>query len=160
MSTARRQQLGGFHVFDHAATGLACSLPATSMRQREAELRKLLASATRIYESEEGIIGEFSGTDEMAQALLDAVLFERRCCAPLTYALIFAPDHTNVALKIQAAPQYRAIIKAWLASEGRNVASPLPLGTSGRFRRIAGQFWATLLWLRGAMRCRCGISCL
>ena len=98
---------------------------------------------------------EYSAKYESARTLLDVVLFERQCCAPLTYTLVFAPDHTKVSLNIQGAPQYRAAIKAWLASEGRNVVSPSPLGTSFSFRHIVGQLWTTWVQSRGA-RCRCG----
>jgi hypothetical protein len=70
---------------------VACTLTAEERSTRPDVVRPLLSSAEEICELEDGYAFRFAAATETAAALLDLALFERRCCAFLTFELIFEP---------------------------------------------------------------------
>jgi hypothetical protein len=98
---------------------LSCSLPEGEAGRRRAEVGALFARAELRTETEDGAELEYPGDDATARALLDFVLFERRCCAALTYELRFVPDHTRLRLRLAGPPELRQAVRAWagLASD-------------------------------------------
>ena len=92
---------------------LACALPEGEAGERRAEVGRLFARAERRFETEDGAELEYPGDDETARALLDFVLFERRCCAQLAYELRFIPEHGAVRLRISGSGSQVPAVRAW-----------------------------------------------
>ncbi len=92
---------------------LSCTLPEGEAGRRRAEVGRLFADSRRVAELPNGVELEFAGDDAMARALFDFVMFERRCCAQLSFDLRFVPDHSVVRLCITGAPELVAPIRTF-----------------------------------------------
>jgi hypothetical protein len=79
-----------------------CTLPNEDRRQRLGEIQALLQKRSSSTRLQDGVVLEWTFSEETAQSLLDFVLFERVCCASFCYALEFPPPHTSVRLRITA----------------------------------------------------------
>ncbi len=92
---------------------LSCTLPEGEARARRAELGRIFSAALNGSAIEDGVELEYAGDDDTARALLDFVLFERRCCADLRYELRFLPPHEAARLRITGTSKYVDPIRAW-----------------------------------------------
>lgn len=77
-----------------------CNLPPSELRERRAQIQTFLAQTTGVAPLSNGFELEFAVSPEMAHALTDFILFERGCCAGLTYELRSQPDHTKLTLRL------------------------------------------------------------
>lgn len=80
---------------------VACTLSAEALRERATDVRPLLAATEEICELEDGYAFRFPATNEIAAQLLDFALFERQCCAFLSFELLFEPAHGPLWLQIR-----------------------------------------------------------
>ena len=98
-----------------SAAALACELPSDRLARRAIDTTQLFARARERRALADGAELEFPGDDATAQSLFDFVLFERACCAQLSYELAFIPDHSTVRLTLRGrGPQIEGI-RAWAA---------------------------------------------
>jgi len=104
-----------------AAAALACDLPAEAFARRAMDTTQLFDESRSRRALADGAELEFAGDDEVARALLDFVLAERRCCASLSYELAFVPDHSSVRLTLRGRGRQAEAIRAWA---GAQPASP------------------------------------
>jgi hypothetical protein len=100
------------------AEALACDLPAEGVARRAADTERLFARAREWRPLPDGATLVFPGDDETARALFEFVVFERRCCAQLSYELAFVPDHSTVRLTMRGAGAQVDGIRAWAATGG------------------------------------------
>jgi hypothetical protein len=90
---------------------LRCTLPEGEVGSRRKEVGRLVAKATRNTNVADGVELEYPGDDATARALLDFVMFERHCCARLSFELRFMPDHGTTRLRITGAPDLVGAIR-------------------------------------------------
>lgn len=87
------------------ALALVCTLPAGAQHSRRVDMNTLLARATSIRGTPEGIVLLFADAGEIAQSLLDFVLAERICCAQFRYTLVFSAARVPVELHVSASQE-------------------------------------------------------
>jgi hypothetical protein len=80
---------------------VACTLTEAELRSRGDIVTPLFARAEEVCELEDGYAFRFPATPENAAELLDFALFESRCCAFLSYELIFDPGHGPLWLQLR-----------------------------------------------------------
>ncbi len=98
---------------DRALSILACTLPEGEAGQRRLEVGKLFAQPVRTTTIPDGVELEYASDDVTARALYDFVMFERRCCAQLSYELRFDTPHRAIQLRISGAPELVSSIRAF-----------------------------------------------
>jgi hypothetical protein len=96
---------------DAILRALMCTLPDGHAASRRKEVGRLVAKATHTKNVADGVELEYPGDDETARALLDFVMFERQCCAQLSFELRFVPEHTTTLLRITGAPDVVGAIR-------------------------------------------------
>ncbi len=121
------------------AAALACTLSPEGIDRRRVAAADVFGRALRVHELEDGVRLEYAGGDEVARQLLDFVLFERHCCAQLSYALRFEPDHETVMLEIDGGERFGAAIRAWVTS----APPPVELTGGHAIRTALGGFGTT-----------------
>ena len=94
------------------ALAQVCALSPLDREGRYASVGAILRQATALLEEDKGIRIEWGGSDEIAAALLAFVLAERRCCGRFSYEISFAPGRASTALRIRAALEEVASLKA------------------------------------------------
>ena len=97
---------------------VACTLTAEERRSRPDVIRPLLGSADEVCELEDGYALRFEATAETAATLLDVALFERRCCAFLSFELIFEPAQGPLWFQIRGSSQEAKEFAATFVSQG------------------------------------------
>jgi hypothetical protein len=80
---------------------VACALRDAELEERVTDIRPLLATTEEICELDDGYAFRFAAETETAAALLDFALFERRCCAFLSFELILEAAHGPLWLQIR-----------------------------------------------------------
>ena len=80
---------------------VACTLTEAEQRERGEDIRPLLSTTDEVCELDDGYAFRFPATTETATALLDFALFERRCCAFLSFELLFEPGQGPLWLQIR-----------------------------------------------------------
>ena len=97
-------------------TALACKLPDEDFDRRRVEAGALFASALRIAAIDGGVELAFAADDDSARSLLDFVLYERRCCPTLSYALAFEKGHDEIKLVLRGARGLVELVESWRSS--------------------------------------------
>ena len=95
---------------------VVCTLPTGDAARRRAEVAALVRRAQAVAETSCGVMLTYAGDDDTARALLDFVLFERRCCAQFTYQLRFAPDQSRMQLEVDGPAELAESVRAWLVA--------------------------------------------
>lgn len=91
---------------------IACTLSDFDMAQRlDSTIASLFQQANGRQELADGYRFQFPGTDELAVQLLDFIKFERNCCAFLTFALTFEPNHGPIWLTLSGGDGVKAFIR-------------------------------------------------
>lgn len=80
---------------------VACTLTDAEKQSRGDTVRPVFARAEEVCELDDGYAFRFPATPENAADLLDFALFERRCCAFLSYELIFDPGDGPLWLQLR-----------------------------------------------------------
>lgn len=108
----------GRPTVDLAALG--CTLPPEGVDRRRVASAELFRQARSAEPIATGVRLAYAGADETARALLDFVLFERRCCGRLRYTLRFEPGpggaHDTIVLELEGNGPDAAAVRAWAAA--------------------------------------------
>jgi hypothetical protein len=96
---------------------LSCSLPPAGADARRIATAALFEKATACEWIEDGARVHFDGSTEAAQAVLDFVLVERRCCSQLSYQIETQPPHDRIALVLRGPSELRDAIRGWVGEE-------------------------------------------
>jgi hypothetical protein len=98
---------------------LACTLQPTERQARGDAVAQLLATATQIEEREDGYAFAFPPDERQVRDVLDFVLFERACCAFLTFRVEFPAPHDRVWLELRGDAEVKAVIQAMFVTSAR-----------------------------------------
>jgi hypothetical protein len=101
------------------AEALACDLAPDGVALRAADTEQLFARARERLATADGATLVFPGDDEMARALFEFVLAERRCCARIAYELAFEPNRGEVRLTLRGSGAQIDGIRAWTKTTHR-----------------------------------------
>lgn len=92
---------------------VACALTDAQLRERRAEVRKELASATvETRELPEGYVMRFSPAPALVERLARFVEFERACCPFLTFTLEVQANQGPVTLTLTGPTGTKAFLRS------------------------------------------------
>jgi hypothetical protein len=96
-----------------SAPPLACRLTAPDLARRLDDIRTgLLAKVARVEAIEEGYRLAFPNTDEIADALIDFVRFERQCCPFVDFGVRLPPEPRPITLDLRGPEPVQEFIRA------------------------------------------------
>ena len=95
-----------------------CVLSDDAMKKRMPEVRPLMEKAVQCSEQTDGFILRFLDDDKTARALFDFVMFEKRCCAFVTYAIRFEPQNGSIFLELYSRDGAKDFLRGMLTEMG------------------------------------------
>jgi hypothetical protein len=106
-----------------STTGLpiACDLSEQEQQQRRRELAaNIFRDFQQADELLDGYAFRFPGDEACSQRLLEFINFERRCCAFMTFELLFEPGQGSIWLRLRGA----AGVKEFIRDEMQMIREP------------------------------------
>ncbi len=92
---------------------IACALSDSDLARRRAEIAAgVFATVEEVQELPDGFAFRFPTTDTTARELLDFMLFERECCAFLTFELVFERGHGATWLRLRGGEEVKSFVRA------------------------------------------------
>lgn len=105
---------------------IACTLAGDDQTQRAADVARIFRAVEGVAELPDGYALRFPGDAAWAETLAAFVAFERRCCAFLTFELVFAPNIGPIWLRMCGGGEIKAFVRetflAQLSDEQNAVA--------------------------------------
>ena len=98
-----------------AERGIACSLAPAELGKRTESLSRFAGEALSSTELDDGFALVYSFADETVARLVEAIVFERRCCTFLRFELVFEPQQGPVRLRIRGPEEAKDLIRPLLA---------------------------------------------
>lgn len=94
---------------------VACALTDDARREREAEIRRLLADeAEAVVEREDGIEVRFDGSADCLPGIAELVALERECCRFLRFEVVAEPGKGPIRLLVTGPEGTRELLEGWL----------------------------------------------
>lgn len=94
---------------------VACALNDAARREREAEIRRVLADeADAVVAREDGIEVRFAGDADCLPAIAGLMALERECCRFLRFELVAEPGKGPIRLLVTGPEGSRELLEGWL----------------------------------------------
>lgn len=91
---------------------IACDLTEQQQqRRREALASDIFKNFQQADELEDGYAFRYPGDEAQARSLLDFIMFERKCCAFLTFELVFEHGQGSIWLRLRGAEGVKEFIR-------------------------------------------------
>ena len=102
-----------------------CTLSDSELDERKSTVLQDLARRVKTsQELPDGFAFEFAGDRQTAEDVINFVLFERRCCSFIRYALFFEPAEGPIRLELRGGEHVKAFAREWLDSLGLSEPRP------------------------------------
>jgi hypothetical protein len=95
---------------------IACTLSGPELADRRGVVKEIFKGCLRETELEDGREFVFPGDGEWAARLTEFIVFERECCAFLTFELVFEPGGGPIRLRMRAPEGAGDIVAEMFAS--------------------------------------------
>ena len=91
---------------------IACDLSEQQQRlRREALASDIFKDVQQRDELPDGYAFRYPGDEAWARRLLEFIMFERRCCAFMTFELLFEPGQGSIWLRLRGAAGVKEFIR-------------------------------------------------
>src|SRR4051812_13066916 len=91
---------------------IACDLSERDQQLRRQELAAdIFKDFEQVEELADGYAFRYPGDEVYVRRLLEFIMFERKCCAFMTFELLFEPGQGSIWLRLRGAPGVREFIR-------------------------------------------------
>lgn len=103
---------------------IACDLSEQEQQRRRRDLASdLFKNYQQAEELADGYAFHYPGDEASAMRLMEFITFERRCCAFMTFELIFEPGQGSIWLRLRGAAGVKEFIRDELGMLGAQINS-------------------------------------